>query len=46
MSARLSLLLFGQLVPGRGYLEHLVALVALFHLLREGAALLSVLSVL
>ena len=46
MSARLSLLLFGQPVPGRGYLEHLVALVARFHLLSEGAALLSVLSVL
>ena len=46
MSARLSLLLVGQLVPGCGYLEHLVALVALLHLLRESAALLSVLSVL
>ena len=46
MSARLSLLLVSQLVPGRGYLKHLVALFAFFHLLCEGAALLSVLSVL
>ena len=46
MSARLSLLLFGQLVPGRGYLEHLIALVARFHLPCEGAAFPSVLSVL